>query len=242
MASAKDLLSRTATVAGANAAVAGAHAALEGLINLAFTDPTTRLHNRRALDEVAKLQLGFDGLVYGALMLDLTGFKRVNDAGSHAAGDAALGRVGGTLLSMCSPDGRFSTALPFRYGGDEFCILVPKMIFEEFVALSHLSQLKWDDFTLQEKSLGFTTAIGIAEPDEEVGLVELIDRADRAAKLSKERKDQPVRWTSTMGHESVITRRKRCGACAATITVQIAHARIILDGFKACPNCGGVLP
>lgn len=235
MASAKDLLSRTATVAGA-------HAALEGLINLAFTDPTTRLYNRRALDEVAKLQLGFDGLAYGALMLDLTGFKRVNDAGSHAAGDAALGRVGVTLLTMCSAAGRFSTALPFRYGGDEFCILVPKAIFEEFVELSHLSQLKWDDFTLQEKSLGFSAAIGIAEPDEDVGLVELIDRADRAAKLSKERNDEPVRWTLTTGRESVISLRKRCGACAASITVQITQARAIPDGFKACPNCGGVLP
>ena len=75
-------------------------------------------------------------------MLDLTGFKRVNDVGSHAAGDAALGRVGVTLLAMCSLDGRFSTALLFRYGGDEFCILVPRGIFEEFVDLSHLLQLR----------------------------------------------------------------------------------------------------
>jgi diguanylate cyclase (GGDEF)-like protein len=235
LASARDLLSRTATVSGA-------HAALEGLINLAFTDPTTRLHNRRALDEVAKLPLGFEGLAYGALMLDLTGFKRVNDAGSHAAGDAALGRVGGTLLAMCSVDGRFSTALPFRYGGDEFCILVPKAIFEAFVERSHLSQLTWNDFTLHEKSLGFGAAIGIAEPDEEVGLIELIDRADRAAKLSKERKDEPVRWTAASGHDSVISLRKRCGECAATITVQVTQARAIPDAFKACPNCGGVLP
>jgi diguanylate cyclase (GGDEF)-like protein len=235
LASARDLLSRTATVAGAQAA-------LEGLINLAFTDPTTRLYNRRAFDEVAKLPLGLDGLVYGALMLDLTGFKRVNDEGTHAAGDAALGRVGKTLLAMCDASEQFSPAMPFRYGGDEFCILVPKTIFEEFVDPFRLSQLRWDDFTLQEKSLGFSASIGIADPDEDVGLVELVDRADRAAKLSKDRKDEPVRWAPTIGHESIVSPRKRCDACTATITVQIAQVRVVTDGFKMCPNCGGVLP
>lgn len=235
MASASDLLSRTATVAGAQAA-------LEGLIRLAFTDPTTGLYNRRAFEEVTKLPLGLDGLVFGAVMLDLTGFKRVNDEGTHAAGDAALGRVGNTLLAMCAAGGAFSTAMPFRYGGDEFCILVPKTIFEKFVDLSYLSQLRWNDFTLQEKSLGFSASIGIAEPDEDVGLIELVDRADRAAKLSKERKDEPVRWTPTTEHESIVSPRKRCGACTATITVQVAQTRVVADSFKVCPNCGGMLP
>ena len=175
-------------------------------------------------------------------MLDLTGFKRVNDEGMHAAGDAALGRVGKTLLEMCDAGGQFSTAMPFRYGGDEFCILVPKTIFEEFVHPPRLSQLTWDDFTLQEKSLGFSASIGIADPDEDVGLVELVDRADRAAKLSKDRRDAPVRWTPTIGHETIVSPRKRCDACTATITVQIAQTRVVIDGFKICPNCGGVLP
>jgi diguanylate cyclase (GGDEF)-like protein len=209
LASAKDLLSRIATVTSA-------YTALEGLIHLAFTDPTTSLHNRRALDEISRLALEFDKLAYGVVMLDLTGFKRVNDAGSHAAGDAALRLVGATLQRMCGADGPFAGALAFRHGGDEFCILVPKTVFEKFIERSHLSQLRWDDFTLQEKSLGFSTAIGIADPDEEVGLVELIGRADAAAKLSKDRNDEPVRWAARQAVASIAMTMRSPGPGTAT--------------------------
>ena len=175
-------------------------------------------------------------------MLDLTGFKQINDEHTHAAGDAALGRVGDTLLAMCDAEGEFSAALPFRYGGDEFCILIPKDTFEKFVDRSHLSLLRWDDFTLQDRSLGFGASIGFAGPDEDVGLDELIGRADRAAKLSKHRDDEPVRWTSTLEHEAIISLRKRCGSCSTTITIQIAQTRVVIDGFRICPNCGKALP
>jgi diguanylate cyclase (GGDEF)-like protein len=235
LASAKELLLRTTTVAGAQAAV-------EGLIALAFSDPVTGLGNRRALDEIAKLPLAFEADPYGVVMIDLTGFKRVNVEGSHAAGDAALGRVGETILRMCDSEGRFARALPFRYGGDEFCIIVPTSIFKDFTDAPHLARLVWKDFTLQEKALGFGAAVGIASPDESVGLVELMARADTACKVSKDRGDVPVVWSQEISNETAsINLRKRCPSCTATISLQIAGAKFSPDGFKSCPNCGGLL-
>lgn len=234
MAPASDILARTPTVSAAREA-------FEGLISLAFTDPLTGLHNRRALDEVMRLPLGFD-LNFGAVMLDLTGFKRVNDEGTHAAGDAALGRVGNTLKEMCRREGPRAGALPFRYGGDEFCLLVPDSIFSQFTELSNLGRLRWPDFTVEGKSLGFGTSIGIADPAEDIGWVQLIKRADLASKASKRQNDEPIHWSPSIEEDEMVERRKRCASCAATISMHIARSALVPDALKSCPNCGAALP
>ena len=246
MALARDLLAETETVKQAFAAV-------EGLIALAFTCPVTRLRNRRALDEITSLSAAFEGNGHGALMVDLTAFKRINDEAGHAAGDAALRRVGETLGGMCDPQGPFAGALPFRYGGDEFCILVPATIFDAFVEPSNLARFAWRDFTLHHQrqkpalrtegvSLGFGAAIGIARPDAEIELQELIVRADAAGKLSKGDGDRPTFWSKAVEHDATVSPRKRCGSCSAMITLHIAKTRLVAGGFKTCPNCGAALP
>ena len=235
MASVRELLARAPTVAGAIGA-------LEELVALAFTDPTTKLPNRRALDEVTKLPLDFDGYTFGVLMIDLTGFKRVNDECGHAAGDAALGEVGATLLKVCRLGGPFEGAMPFRYGGDEFCILVPQAAHERIVEDANLARLQWTGFTWEKKPHGFGASIGIADPDSEVGLPESIAHADAASKASKGRGDKPVRWSSSLAAEALVSRRKRCPSCGATTTVVVSESRVARDGFRNCANCGATLP
>lgn len=233
MAGFRDLLGRTERVRVA-------HQALEGLISLAFTDSTTGLPNRSALDEVTKLSFGFDEPGFGVAMLDLTGFKRVNDLGSHSAGDTALAQVGRTLLDLCglAAEGADPLGLPFRYGGDEFCILLPATGFEPFVETNNLRRLRWPDFTFQGKSLAFGASVGLAEPDEEVGLTGLIVRADMAAKVSKQRGDEPVRWSTGLEQEEVVSPRRRCPSCSATVTIQISQKALNSCAFQCCPNCG----
>lgn len=89
---------------------------------LAHSDALTGLPNRRAFDlrldeEIAKA----DGdTVFVIALLDLDGFKPVNDRHGHAAGDALLCAIAGRLVRACGPN-----AMVARQGGDEFAILAP---------------------------------------------------------------------------------------------------------------------
>jgi len=85
---------------------------------LASHDPLTGLYNRRKLSEVLVNELDSSGK--GAIiLLDLDDFKNVNDALGHTYGDKLLRDIA-ALIKDLSP----KNAVPFRYGGDEFLILI----------------------------------------------------------------------------------------------------------------------
>jgi len=81
-------------------------------------DPLTGLANRRAFDEVLASASGVGG--FALLLLDLDGFKAVNDRFGHAAGDELLRQVAGRLSRVV----RGSDTLA-RLGGDEFAVILP---------------------------------------------------------------------------------------------------------------------
>ncbi|GGR93619.1 GGDEF domain-containing protein [Deinococcus sedimenti] len=91
------------------------------MTRLARTDDLTGLGNRRALNEhlAAAAQLTRDGEALSLLVMDLRGFKRINDELGHAAGDEALRQVA-ELLRRELP----GTDLLFRWGGDEFAAIL----------------------------------------------------------------------------------------------------------------------
>lgn len=92
------------------------------IIHLAFTDPLTQLANRRQLlQHLERLTAScVRHKVYGALLLiDLDGFKLVNDEHGHDAGDAVLIEMAIRLISSIRSDD-----IACRLGGDEFVILV----------------------------------------------------------------------------------------------------------------------
>jgi len=90
--------------------------------DLAHTDPLTGLANRRALDEriADLLRKGPDAPGFKVALLDLDGFKPVNDRYGHAFGDKLLCAVADRLRE-CVGDG----GLVARQGGDEFAVLIP---------------------------------------------------------------------------------------------------------------------
>ena len=86
---------------------------------LAFSDSLTGLANRRAID-VDVVRRTVAGESYALVMIDLDGFKQVNDHHGHAAGDIVLAETARRLTRVVTP----GTDLVGRLGGDEFLLLV----------------------------------------------------------------------------------------------------------------------
>ena len=89
----------------------------------AHTDPLTGLPNRRAFDvdyEVFWRSAERYGYPLAVLILDLSGFKEVNDRFGHAAGDRVLREVARVLTSLIRNGDHV-----YRWGGDEFAVLQP---------------------------------------------------------------------------------------------------------------------
>ena len=88
----------------------------------ALHDALTRLPNRRAFDRRLR-RLAVERTDAASLLLvDLDGFKEINDTLGHEAGDLALVRVAATLRESVCRDG----GLCCRWGGDEFAVLLPR--------------------------------------------------------------------------------------------------------------------
>jgi len=87
----------------------------------ALQDPLTGLPNRRALDlRLREISTSANGQPCAIALIDLDRFKAVNDARSHAAGDAVLRAVASSLRTALR-----AQDLVVRYGGDEFVVVLP---------------------------------------------------------------------------------------------------------------------
>jgi diguanylate cyclase (GGDEF)-like protein len=173
---------------------------------LASIDSLTSLPNRRSffssLAELAQQQLApmhrFDvGLI------DLDGFKQVNDVYGHATGDQVLSEVGRRLLTFATPD-----VLLSRLGGDEFGIIVKMSRSNDaLVALAEkiceqLSRPYWVSGNVAELSgtIGWATF-----PQTATTVEQLFERADYALYFGKEsQRGRPVIYSAE--HETRIRR------------------------------------
>jgi diguanylate cyclase (GGDEF)-like protein len=107
---------------------------LEAMNRLAFLDHLTQLPNRRFMEmslqtAVSEFQVHKDPL--GVLVLDLDGFKDINDSFGHSCGDRALLEAANTLIGALRP-----TDIVGRWGGDEFLAIVRNVNLESLRELA----------------------------------------------------------------------------------------------------------
>ncbi|MEE8490090.1 MAG: diguanylate cyclase, partial [Acidimicrobiia bacterium] len=96
----------------------------EEVERLAVTDELTGLNNRRGFFDLGRREMERAQRTHRpvtALMLDLDGFKRINDTFGHAVGDEVLRHLG----DRCRRAVR-DIDLVGRYGGEDFCVLLPE--------------------------------------------------------------------------------------------------------------------
>jgi diguanylate cyclase (GGDEF)-like protein/PAS domain S-box-containing protein len=148
------------------------------LRHAAFHDPLTGLANR------ALLRTRLDSLDPAAdvslLLLDLDGFKAVNDSLGHAVGDQVLLEVARRLGRSCRP-----SDLLFRLGGDEFVALVAGGLERAIGLADRFLRLLSEPVALADREVTLGCSIGIASPSH--GSDSALRDADIAMYVAKSR-------------------------------------------------------
>ena len=152
---------------------------------LISTDPLTGLNNRNRFETyMLSLFSNVDQAedVY-LLMMDADGFKQINDRYGHVEGDHALQVISATLKEVCSASGGFIA----RYGGDEFCVIVPNRSLEQTQdIMERLRQVFSQVLDGDEPGLQVSLSIGLASyrPDFD-DASQWLNEADKALYIAK---------------------------------------------------------
>ena len=159
------------------------------LTQMSITDNLTGLYNQRHFHAMLKVELERSARYQRPLCLvciDLDNFKQVNDKLGHLQGDHAL-RFAARALQK---DQR-QTDMTFRYGGDEFMLILPETNHEEVQAIARRLKASFDEHWAKEwatipGSPPVSMSIGVAEFDQLESAEALIRRADEAMYAKKE--------------------------------------------------------
>ena len=191
---------------------------------LASIDSLTDLPNRRSffasLRAMSELALASgDGFNVG--LIDLDGFKQVNDIYGHACGDLVLQEVGMRLLALAEPGLFFA-----RLGGDEFGVLVQyKLSNERLVNLGHrICEALGRPYRVAGNVAELSGTIGWAAfPEAGTTVAQVFERADAALYVGKEsRRGMPVIFSTE--HETRIRR-------SSLVTQELRHADLESELF-----------
>jgi len=146
----------------------------------------TELYNSRQFYSQVEQEIGRSNRYehpLALLLLDIDLFKDYNDTYGHLEGDKVLQRIGKIITSCLR---RMDTA--YRYGGEEFTILLPETKAAEAVTVAERIRTgiyKAKFKPLPGKKISITVSVGVTEYLQNESISEFIQRADQAMYLSK---------------------------------------------------------
>jgi len=149
-------------------------------VSASLRDPLTGAGNRIALNSALQREIELTkrySQSLSVLMLDMDNFKNINDIFGHNQGDEVLVSVVETMQE----DLRGSDFI-FRYGGEEFVILLSNTILERAIEIAERLRSKIERLAIEEDGIRIitTSSIGIAMLDKSDTINKLLNRADEA--------------------------------------------------------------
>lgn len=151
---------------------------------LAITDALTGLYNRHFADETLRLEFQRAkryGLPLSILMIDLDGFKELNDRFGHLRGDEVLKEIARLLAEQLR-----SSDLLARFGGDEFIAILPQTEEEGARVVMDKIEQAVNGKTFQGSKL--SVSIGMSRIRPELKLEEMLEESDRNLYIQKQQK------------------------------------------------------
>ena len=168
-------------------------ASIGKLEDLGLTDSLASMPNRRALHlDYARATPGMEKAL---ALLDLDGFKSVNDQYGHFVGDRLIKECAKLLAEVCGTEGR-----SYRLGGDEFAIFVVGPIagnILEGICHTLLARLA-EPMLIDDRKLTIGASVGLSRSSrrDELSSSELLRRSDMAMYVSKEGGKNRCTWFS----------------------------------------------
>ena len=173
---------------------------------LATRDPLTGCLNRRSFNDL--FQKAFDHAKQNqqelsCLMVDIDHFKLVNDNYGHSVGDEVIKLIADILHASTRSDD-----IVGRYGGEEFCVVLPGLSVDQALSVAERMRLKLKEDSRKTFESGphITGSIGVSSiKDHAVDPNELNNQADRALYVAKESgRNRVIKWLPE--HENQITK------------------------------------
>jgi len=164
---------------------------------LATRDPLTGCLNRRSFHEAFGIEFAKakkEGTELSCIMADIDHFKLVNDNYGHAMGDEII-----QLLANILHSNSRKNDLVGRYGGEEFCLVLPGLSADDALSVAERIRLSiMDESTKIYEETGpiVTTSLGVASIfDHAENPAELNNQADKALYVAKESgRNRVIRW------------------------------------------------
>jgi diguanylate cyclase (GGDEF)-like protein/PAS domain S-box-containing protein len=156
---------------------------------MAMTDPLTGLGNYRRILNVLNVEIersGRTGRSFAVLLLDLDGLKKINDRYGHLVGNRALCRLADVLRACCRAIDTVG-----RYGGDEFCVILPETTAE---AAERVASRICQELVTDRQPTALSVSVGVvAFPQNGDTIDSLLRAADRKLYSMKRRgPEKPV--------------------------------------------------